>query len=239
MQRVPSVSAERSSRARIRLLVACPVRLFRDGLASTLRKFRRFVVATAASANDSLAVILRQPPDVILLDMTLAEGRAILELVAREKLATKVVALGIADVDTEVIACAEAGLAGYVVRDDTIDRVVTVIEDVHRGELACSPRVAAAAFRRLASLARRIETAPAADLTIRERQVLELIEEGLSNKQIASRLHVAVSTVKNHVHHILEKRGVRRRAQAASGRRRERMVPAPAAGAVDERAAGA
>jgi DNA-binding NarL/FixJ family response regulator len=130
---------------------------------------------------------------------------------------TPIVGFGVEEVEGEVLACAEAGLAGYVPCDASLDDLVMRIQSVFRGELMCPPRIAASLFRRLESAS--ANAAPAATalaLTSREREVLTLIGGGLSNKEIAGRLNIEVSTVKNHVHNLLEKLQVTSRAQAAA-----------------------
>jgi len=109
------------------------------------------------------------------------------------------------------------GIAGFVTSEASVAELVAAIESVARGESLCSPSVVAALLRRLGSLARSwAEADPTQPLTRREREILELIDEGLSNKQIAQRLRIELPTVKNHVHNILGKLGVRRRAEAAA-----------------------
>ena len=126
------------------------------------------------------------------------------------------VALAAPEDDGSVIACAEAGVAAFVARDATLDELVAATRAVARGELpAHSPRIAAALLRRVADGARPPEHAVLAPLTSRERQIVALIDEGLSNKEIAARLCIELSTVKNHVHNLLEKLGARGRAEAA------------------------
>jgi DNA-binding NarL/FixJ family response regulator len=128
----------------------------------------------------------------------------------------RVIALNVPDDEAIVIACAEAGISGYVTEDSTLSDLVSAIECASRGELHCSPRVAATLVRRLASVSRGSLRVHVADLTAREREILELVAEGLSNKQIAARLHIGLATVKNHVHHILEKLQVQSRSAAAA-----------------------
>jgi DNA-binding NarL/FixJ family response regulator len=127
--------------------------------------------------------------------------------------AAKVVAFGVDDNEQDIITCAEIGVAGYVCREASTDELVEHVRSAIRDEVICSPRIAASLFRRLASLAGR--TASDDGLTIREGQVLSLIRAGLANKQIAAELSIAEATVKNHVHNLLEKLHVKRRAQAA------------------------
>jgi DNA-binding NarL/FixJ family response regulator len=127
------------------------------------------------------------------------------------------VALALPEAEADVIACAEAGASGYVPREGTLDDVEAVIESVARGEALCSPRIAATLLRRIAATAAERQPAPSEmRLTSREMEIIDLIDEGLSNKEIAQRLCIAVPTVKNHVHSILDKLHVHRRAEAVA-----------------------
>jgi two-component system, NarL family, nitrate/nitrite response regulator NarL len=146
----------------------------------------------------------------------------------------RVVALGVPETDGHVLACIEAGVAGYVPRDGSLETLVATLMGVDRGEVLCSPRIIGSLFRRVAELAAQPQP-PLERLTVRELEILELIDQGLTNKEIARRLCIELSTVKNHVHNILEKLQVRRRADAAAwmvngwrGRRRpEDLEPHP------------
>jgi two-component system nitrate/nitrite response regulator NarL len=116
-----------------------------------------------------------------------------------------------------VIPCAEAGAAGYVALDASVDDLVEAIERAIAGELRCSTRVAAELFHRIGARGDdRQASESAAALTVREQQVLEQLRLSLSNNEIAQVLNIAEATVKNHVHHILEKLHVMRRTQAAA-----------------------
>src|SRR5262249_10913963 len=129
----------------------------------------------------------------------------------------RVIGFGVEEIEGEILACAEAGLAGYVPCDASLDDLVVRVESVLRGELLCTPRMAATLFHRLETQAGNGRGEPqAVALTAREREVLRLIDGGLSNKEIAVRLRIEVSTVKNHVHKVLEKLNVTSRAQAAA-----------------------
>jgi two-component system nitrate/nitrite response regulator NarL len=129
----------------------------------------------------------------------------------------QVLALAIDDTDESVVAWAEAGVAGFVTRDTSLDGLMGAVESVAQGGTSCSPRATAALLRRLASLAevrRRVDRG--GQLTPREREIVALIDQGLSNKQIASELQIEIATVKNHVHSVLEKLQVQRRGAAAA-----------------------
>jgi len=207
----------------IRALVVSDIRLYREGLADALTGGGRCeVVATAADVFSAVNAAEAHRPDVVLLDLALVDaGDAVADLAALEPPA-KVVALGVLEVPSEVIALAEAGVAGYVPRDATLDELVDVVESVARGEMVCSPRIAALLLQRVAATRGRDPRDDDLRLTPRENEIVALIDEGLSNKQIGQRLSIEVATVKNHVHSILDKLGVEGRAAAAALVRRAR-----------------
>jgi DNA-binding NarL/FixJ family response regulator len=128
----------------------------------------------------------------------------------------KVVAFAVPETESDIIACAEAGVAACVTREASFGELVATIERVGSGESLCSPQVAAVLLRRVATLAAARSVEPASALTGREREILDLIDEGLSNKQIAQRLCIELPTVKNHVHNLLEKLDVQSRYEAAA-----------------------
>ena len=127
-----------------------------------------------------------------------------------------VVVVGLADT-AEVVRFVEAGANGYLMRDGRFEELAATVEAVHRGRTPCEPGVAARVLERLAELAGETDGAAAASrsaLSEREVEVLVLVADGLSNKEIAGHLGLALSTVKNHVHNLLGKLGVGRRRDA-------------------------
>ena len=207
-----------------RVLVASDVLLYREGLAASLRRDGRLEVAAATSCSESFAAALRLAPCALLVDASTDSGLALARRFHSACPAVRLIGFGISVEGGDVIACAEAGLVAFVDRNGTIDALIAAVLGALRGELACSPRVAAMMCDRLASLAVTRSEA-AAPLTRREREVAALIAEGLSNKEIAIDLRIGPATVKNHVHSILEKLNVRRRAAIVS-----RLREAPRAG---------
>jgi len=202
----------------IRVLVVSDIRLYRDGLAQVFADERRLaVVGSAADAPAAARLAAEHRPDVALVDMAMPQSGAAVRGISAIAPAVKVVALGIRESEQDLIACAEVGVAGYVPRAASVQDLVTVLEGVGRGELFCSPHTAATLWRRVAALAATAGgTTRESTLTRREREIGSLLEAGLSNKDIAVRLGIEVATVKNHVHNLLEKLEVHRRAQAVA-----------------------
>jgi two-component system, NarL family, nitrate/nitrite response regulator NarL len=208
-----------------RIVIASELRLLRDGLADALARRRAMrVVAVTADADGARAAAGAHGADVVLLDVALDGALALVrELASHATL--RVIAVAVADDEDDLVACIEAGASGYIARDGTIDDVVAAVRSVGRGETICSPRLAASLFRRLAGLERErrahrrddaLHANAAQVLSPRECEILALIEQGLANKEIASRLGIEIATVKNHVHRILEKLHVTRRGQAVA-----------------------
>lgn len=202
----------------IRVLVVDGVRILGEGIACALAGDRRLdsVVGTAGSREWGVRMDEFQP-DVVLMRVATREDMATLRAIATTTSRVRVIALGATDTEDEVIACAEAGAAGYLPRDGTLEDLTNIITSVAGGETVCSPRVAVALLRRVAALAaERRAWNQGARLTAREWEIVQLIDHGLSNKEIARQLVIEVRTVKNHVHNILEKLQVHRRGEAAA-----------------------
>jgi DNA-binding NarL/FixJ family response regulator len=202
----------------LRVLVVVDVGLYRDAVVEHLeRQATIAVVGSALHLEEGLSAIRDVQPDVVLVDARYREAIPAASLAADEYGGADFVVLGVDEDEDDIVECAQLGAAGYFGRGTPIESLVPTIESVVRDEMICSPRVAAMLFRRAAaSGSRRFRpTAPYPRLSGRERTVIGLIAEGLSNKEIARELHIAVSTVKNHVHNILRKLGTHRREEAA------------------------
>jgi DNA-binding NarL/FixJ family response regulator len=208
-----------------RVLIVAEIRLYREGLAEMLEDEPEIeVVATAAGADEAVRMLREQQPDIVLLDVAIPENAWLVRGLVAAVPGTRVVALAVPEAEQDVLRWAEAGVAGYVTREASVEDVVAAVQAVARGEVLCSPRMVATLFQRIATLA--LERSPAsieARLTTRELEILDLIDQGLSNKEIARRLTIEISTVKNHVHNILDKLNVSRRAEAAARVRADRL----------------
>ena len=180
------------------------------------------VVGEAADGAEAVRLSRLLSPDVVLMDLHMPgmDGVRATEQITGELPGARVLALSTFDLDENVVAALRAGACGFLPKDVSPEELVDGVRVVHRGEAAVAPRLLTGligAFVR-APEPRRAVPSPHQDavakLTEREREILVLIARGLSNAEIAQGLGVASSTVKNHVHSLFAKIGVRDRAQA-------------------------
>lgn len=201
-----------------RVLIVGDCTLYRDYLAAVLASHGAVAPGVAWDLPSLVASYETTVPRVVLLDMSTRNSAMLLRQALQLSPHVRVIVMGVSEDDEpEIVACAEAGVAGYHLRSDSLKDLLVLIRKVAAGESLCSPRVSAILLRRLSALAsQRQPTAKELVLTSREIQILRLLEMGLSNRDIADQLCIAVHTVKNHVHSLLAKLGVSTRAQAAA-----------------------
>jgi two-component system, NarL family, nitrate/nitrite response regulator NarL len=206
-----------SSRA-TRVFLVSGIRLYRDGLADLIARQEGFVVVgTAEADSEAIALVVELSVDVVIVDMAGDDPLSIVRSLTDVAPETKVLGLAVPENDSYVIASAEAGIDGFVRREASIGDLVAALAAAAHGEVLCSPKIAGSLLRRVTAVAsdpRRIGEIDG--LTPRELEVIDLIREGLSNKEIARRLSIALATVKNHVHSILKKLELRSRTQAVA-----------------------
>jgi DNA-binding NarL/FixJ family response regulator len=195
----------------IRLLIADDHLVVRQGLHSVLTEAGDIViVAEARNGEEAIAQARRLQPDVILMDLSMpgVDGIEATRQILREQPGAKIVALTYEIEDDRVVQAVRAGMVGIWSKDAEYDDLVRVIRDAHAGKHPVHPKALDPLLR-----ARR---APDADrLSERERDVLNLIGQGLGNRDIAARLNLSEATVKGHVSHMLDKLGMKNRAQLA------------------------
>ena len=197
-------------------------RLLREGLAILIREQPGFLVLAAfADIDDALQLVRDAKPNVVLLDFSL-EGHDSLRVtgtVHKEVPDAKVIVMGLLPAQQDIADFVTAGASGFIMKDASLEQFITTIRGVAAGQQVLPPELTTSLFSQIASLSirngqpRLLETE---GLTERERQVIDLIGSGLSNKEIAARLHIAVHTVKSHVHNVLEKLALRTRLEVAA-----------------------
>lgn len=215
---LPPPTDEYAARRRS-VVIADDCRLFRENLATVLA-MRGIDVHRLVWDLPSLVVALQAAEIgvIVLLNMAIRGVglwvRAALEI----KSDVRIIVLGASeDADSDIIACAEAGVAAYHMRTDSLDELISVIDDVAAGQTSCPPEISAALLRRFSALGAQKPSAPRElVLTTRETQILRMLELGRSNREIARYLDISVHTVKNHVHSLLTKLGVSTRVEAAA-----------------------
>jgi DNA-binding NarL/FixJ family response regulator len=205
--------------ADLTVLVVAESRLYRDAVCSALTHAADIAVCgTAPSPPDAIENGSLPRPDVALVDAAAPDAVGAVHAFRRVWPGVRVVILATSEAEPELVRFAEAGVNGFALHQESLERLAAVIYGVTRGESPCPPRLAATLLQRLSTLAARLPNQGGeADLTTRELEIASLVAEGLSNKEIARRLHIELATVKNHVHSILGKLQVTRRAEV--GRR--------------------
>jgi DNA-binding NarL/FixJ family response regulator len=213
----------------IRVLIVDDHPIFRDGLAGLLATLPEVeVAATAGTAEEALAAVTRTSPDVVLMDINLpgTSGVEATRRVSQIAPATAVLVISMVDDDDSVFAALAAGARGYVLKGASAAEITAALRTVAAGGAVFGAGIASRLLARTparpsgpASLSRQH------DLTARECEVLDLLAEGASNRQIARSLGLSLKTVQNHVSRILDKLQAADRTQAAL---RARGVPPPA-----------
>jgi DNA-binding NarL/FixJ family response regulator len=205
----------------VRVLLVDDQALFREALAVLLDvRTEVEVVGEAANGREALERAAEVRPDVVLMDlrMPVLDGIAATRRMRAEHPGVRVIALTTFDEDSEVFAALRAGAVGYLLKDVSSDRLVEAILAASRDESVLQPSVAAKVLARFAQLSAEDRPVPqplAVPLSDRELEVMRLLADGRTNREIAAELFLAEGTVKNHVTNVLAKLGARDRTQAA------------------------
>jgi DNA-binding NarL/FixJ family response regulator len=196
-------------------LIVSEVCFVRESLSEILTRAGIMVCGQSGTLPLALALGQAQQPEIVLLDFAFPGGIEAATSLAAALPEASVVALAIAETEENVLSWAEAGIAGYVPNTASVAELVSLIEQIGRGEQSCPTRIVGSLLRRIGAGQRVGGQAPASatPLTRREVQISHLIATGLSNKDIARRLGISLGTTKSHVHNLLGKLSVQRRAE--------------------------
>jgi len=195
----------------ISLVLVDDNRLLREGIAAMIHLQPGFrVLAASADVDEALRKVREAKPDVVLVDFGLEDHDSLrLTATVREEVPeAKVIVMGLLPQQEDVADYVRSGATGFIMKDASFDEFFATIRAVASGVQVLPPALTHSLFAQIAQRAAGAGKARALEsvkLTIRERQVIDLLGEGLSNKEIAQRLHIAVHTVKSHVHNVLEK----------------------------------
>jgi len=206
----------------IRILIVDDHQVVRQGLRMFLSLDSNLeIVAEAANGREALGLTRQLKPDVVLMDLIMPEmdGIQATEAIRREMPETEVIALTSVLEDSAVVGAIKAGAIGYLLKDTRAEELCRAITDAAAGQVQLSPQAAARLMREV-----RAPENPDS-LTGRETDVLRLLAEGKTNKEIAAQLHIGETTVKTHISSILAKLGVPSRTQAALHAVRIGLVP--------------
>jgi DNA-binding NarL/FixJ family response regulator len=207
---------------KIRLLIIEDNRLLRDGLTAMLKKQEDMsVVDTVGNGENILAIMHKFKPEILLLDLGLRSRSSLnlVKLVRKNFSGAKVIVMDLIPMQTDVFEFVQAGVSGFILKDATVNDFLKTIRSVAKGLQVLPPNLTGSLFSQIIEHAingsKPSALMDSVRMTKRERQVIELISEGHTNKEIATELHLSTYTVKSHVHNILEKLALSTRVQIA------------------------
>ncbi|UCH66118.1 MAG: response regulator transcription factor [Ignavibacterium sp.] len=209
-------------KSKIRILLIEDNRLLRDGLTVMLKKQQDMdVVATVGNGENILSILRKYKPEILLLDLGLRDRSSLnlVKIVKKNSSDAKIIVMDLIPMQADVFEFVQAGVSGFILKDATVIDFLKTIRSVAKGFQVLPSNLTGSLFSQIVEHAVN-GSKPSAILesvrmTKRERQVIELISEGHTNKEIAQKLHLSTYTVKSHVHNILEKLALNTRVQIA------------------------
>lgn len=213
---------------KIRILLIEDNRLLRDGIVAMLNEQADMKVVAASGGHDNSMLDARSVrAQVILVDLS---GLEVVASLAKNTPELKVIGMGLIPTQLDIVEFVQAGASGFIMKGATVEEFLATIRSVAHGEKVLPPLLTHSLFSHVVEHALKRgkrELKNAVRMTKREREIISLIAEGLSNKDIARRLNVATYTVKSHVHNVLEKLALHSRLQIANHTRDEEPPGAP------------
>ena len=206
---------------KIRILVIEDNRVLRDGITAMLNEQADMhVVATIGSGNNVLLKASQTKSHVILMDVGLKNFKesSVVESIKKKMPEIKVIGMGFVPTQSDIVEFVEAGASGFILKVATVKEFIGTIRSVAQGIKVLPPSLAGSLFSHVIELAlkkNKGKITSAVRMTKREREIIVLIADGLSNKEIAQQLNIATHTVKSHVHNIMEKLALHTRLQIA------------------------
>src|SRR4030065_1412932 len=207
---------------KIRILLIEDNRLLREGISALLKKQPDMnVVSTVGNGENILALIGKLKPSIVLLDLGLRSQNSLetVKLVRTNFQETKIIVMDLVPLQTDVFEFVQAGVSGFMLKDISVTEFLKTIRRVYQWARVLPPNLTSSLFSQIVEHAINGSKASviveSVRMTKRERQVIELIADGSTNKEIAQKLHLSHYTIKSHVHNILEKLALNTRVQIA------------------------
>ncbi len=207
-----------------RVLIVDDHALFREGLASVLQNSARYeVIDQAGSVGEGVQKALKLRPDIILMDFSLPDGTGLdaTTAILEGYPSCKIVFLTIYETDENLLAAIRSGAKGYVLKNITGPSLIASLDALAQGELAISRKMMSRALEASSASVRLPTDSNPKRLSRREMEILQELEKGASNLEIARQLYLSENTVKHHVHSILSKLGAESRGQLIQSARKK------------------
>ena len=205
---------------KVRVLLIEDNRILREGISVMINRQSDVVAAAVSDGRDIVAKMRDVKPHVVLMDLSLESQNSLSVLAAmkEESPAVKIIGMGLAPSQADILEFVKAGAEGFILKNASFEDMIRTVRAVAGGATVLPPPMTGTLFSQVAELALtrgRRNFRGYVKMTQREKEVIALITDGLSNKQIADKLNIAVFTVKSHVHNILEKLALHTRLQIA------------------------
>jgi len=207
---------------KIRLLLIEDNRLIRDGILSILKPHKDIIIiAASGDSKNTLLKIQQLKPNVVLLDLGLRSQNSlhVVEIVKKEFHQAKIIVMDLAPVQADILQYVKAGANGFILKDASLNDLLMTIRTVSKGATVLPPLLVDSLFSQIVDHAMgngKLKLMEAVRMTKREREVIALLSDGLSNKEIAQKIHVSTYTVKSHIHNIMEKLALHTRLEVAN-----------------------
>jgi DNA-binding NarL/FixJ family response regulator len=207
---------------KIRLLLIEDNRLLRDGILAILKPHKDIVIiAASGDGKDTLVKIKQLKPNVVLLDLGLRSQNSlhVVEIVKKDFPEAKIIIMDLAPVQADILQYVKAGANGFILKDASLNDFLITIRTVSEGATVLPPLLVDSLFSQIVDHAVRegkSKLSEAVKMTKREREVIGLLSEGMSNKEIGQKMHISTYTVKSHIHNIMEKLALHTRLEIAN-----------------------
>jgi len=208
--------------AKIRLLLIEDNRLLRDGIFSILKPHKDIlIIAASGDGKHTLVKIKQLKPNVVLLDLGLRSQNSlhVVEIVKKDFPEAKIIVMDLAPVQADILQYVKAGANGFILKDASLNDFLITIRTVNEGATVLPSLLVDSLFSQIVDHAVRegkSELKKAVQMTKREREVIGLLSDGMSNKEIGQKIRVSTYTIKSHIHNIMEKLALHTRLEIAN-----------------------